>query len=200
MKRKDLVSSGRKARFNRAAILASLAIAAASVGSSQAFAAVVCASTPIAIPADINGIYVNFVTGATATSGGGAAGWDFSAYASSGALRFYSSSSAANTTRYVGTGAAVDLLAAGTMIDATSSLASAGVNQPGAFQAGVTNGYVGVAFTNESTAATNYGWASVTTTGPNGFPATINQYCYENSGTGIMAGTTPVSLQSYSID
>ncbi len=201
MKKCNKQAGNQKSRFARSAVLASLAMAAATVGSSQAFAAVLCSSTPISIPADINGVYVNFVTGATGTSGSGTAGWDFSAYAASGPiLRFFSSSGAANTTQYVGTGTTVDLLAAGTMIDASSVLATAGVVQPGAFQAGVTNGYVGVKFRNEGTAVSNYGWASVTTTGPNGFPATITGYCYQNDGTGIMAGTTPVSLQSYSVD
>ena len=115
-------------------------------------------------------------------------------------MRFYSSAGAANTTQYVGTGTTISLLAAGTMIDASSALSPAGVVLPGAFQAGVTNGYVGVKFRNEGTAASNYGWATVTTTGPNGFPATLTGFCYQNDGTGIMAGTTPVSLQSYSID
>ena len=80
-----------------------------------------------AIPADINGVYVNFVTGASGTSGAGTAGWDFSAYASGGTLRFYSSAGAANTTQYVGTGTTISLLAAGTMIDASSALSPAGV-------------------------------------------------------------------------
>lgn len=187
-----------KLRFSRGAVLASLAVAAMTVGSTQAFAAIVCSSTPISIPADINGVYVNFVTGVNGPSS--VPGWDLNTYASGGALRFFSSGSASNTTRYVGTGTIIDLLAAGTMIDASSILSPTGVLQPGAFQAGVTNGYVGVAFNNEGTATTNYGWASLTTTGPNGFPATINEYCYQDDGTGIMAGTTPVSLQSYSID
>ena len=193
-------ASAGKLRFSRGAALASLAVAAMTMGSSQAFAAIVCSSTPISIPADINGIYVNFVTGASGTSSGSATGWDFSAYATSSTLRFFSSANANNTTRYVATGSTADLLAAGTMIDASSVLAPTGTVQPGAFQAGVTNGYLGVAFNNEGTSTTNYGWASVTTTGPNGFPATLNGYCYQDDGTGIMAGTTPVSLQSYSID
>lgn len=200
MKQKDLAFSTNKTRFNRAAILASLAIAAATVGSSQASAAIICSSDPISIPANINGIYVNFVTGASGTSGPSTAGWDFSAYASSSTLRFFSSSAAANMTRYVGTAGTADLLGAGTMIDASSILSPTGTVLPGAFQAGVTNGYLGVAFNNEVTSTTNYGWASVTTTGPSGFPATLDGYCYQNDGTGIMAGTTPVSLQSYSVD
>lgn len=191
-----------KIGLSRSAVVASLVLAAATVGSSLANAALVCSTfpTPVPIPADINGVYLNFVTGATGTSGPATPGWDFSAYASSATLRFFSSAGTNNTTQYVGTGTTIDLLAAGTIISAASTLAPTGIVQPGAFQAGVTNGYVGVAFRNEGTAATNYGWASVTTTGPNGFPASVTQYCYQNDGTAIMAGTTPVTLQAYSVD
>ncbi len=178
--------SARKLRFNRAAVLASMALAAMTIGSSHAYATVICSGAVIGIPADINGIYVNFLTQSASSSA--LPGWDFNAYATSGALNFYSSNSAGNTTRYVGTGTTVDMLVAGTMINSGSSLSNAGVAPGGAFRAGVTNAYMGVVFTNESTATTNYGWASLTTTGPTGFPAMINQYCYENNGGGIMAG------------
>lgn len=190
-----------KSRFTRNTVIASLAMAAVTVASSQAFAAVICASPALNVPNTTAGIYVNFVTGASGVTSTGTPGWDFNPYGSSNTLRFFSSTGAANTTRYVGTGTTADLLASGTMIDATSVLATAGVNPPAAgFLAGVTNGYVGVAFKNEVTTITNFGWASLTTTGPQGLPATVTQYCFQNDGTGIMAGTTPVSLQSYSVD
>lgn len=66
--------------------------------------------------------------------------------------------------------------------------------------AGVTNAnYLGFRFTEGGN--TYYGWISLTTTGPNGFPATLNSYCYENTpNTQITAGTTPVSLQQFSVD
>lgn len=179
----------RNGRFNRAAVLASLAIAAVTAASPQAFAAVICSAAPFRpIPANIDGIYVNFVTGSAGSSA--VAGWDFNAYASGSAnvLRFFSSGSASNTTRYVGMGTTVYLLASGTMVDASSPIATTGTFPAVAFLAGVSNGYVGVAFKNEGTSTTNYGWVSLTTTGPNGFPATINQYCFSNNGTAIMAG------------
>ena len=178
----------RKLRFNRGAALASLALAAITVGSSPAFAVVVCSGAPFGIPANINGLYVNFVTQTTSPFSGSVGGWDLNAYASSGLLRFFSSTTTSNTTLYVGTGTTIDVLPVGTMIDVSSTLSPPGVQQPGAFQAGVTNGYIGVAFNNEGTATTNYGWVSLTTTGPNGFPAMVNQYCYQNDGTGIVAG------------
>lgn len=183
-----------KWRFNRRAAVASLAMAAITLGSSQAFASVICSSAPIEIENSINGIYLNFVTGGSSVTAS-IAGWDFNAYASNGtvaSMNFFSSMATTNTTRYLGTGATVDVLAGGTMIDATSHLIPAGISPGGAFQAGVTNGYLGVAFRNEGAAMTNYGWALLTTTGPNGFPATINQYCYQNDGSGIMAGSEKI--------
>ncbi|MEO7433847.1 MAG: hypothetical protein ABIR62_17910 [Dokdonella sp.] len=177
-----------KMRFNRDSVLASLAAASMTFCSAQAFGTEICSLAPVGIPATIDGLYLNFVTGASNTTGS-VAGWDFNVFASGLAtLNFFSSNSTLNTTRYVGAGATVDVLAAGTIIDATSILSSAGVSPGGAFGAGVTHGYVGVAFTNEAAAITNYGWVSLTTTGPNGFPATINQFCYQNDGSGIFAG------------
>ena len=50
----------------------------------------------------------------------------------------------------------------------------------------------------------NYGWMEFTTsTGTStslGFPATLTRYCYQNDGSAIVAGTTPVALQTFSID
>ena len=164
----------RKLRFNRGAALASLALAAITVGSSPAFAAVVCSGAPFGIPATINGLYVNFLNQTTSPNSGFVNGWDFNAYASTGILRFFSSTTASNTTRYVGTGTTIDVLPVGTMIDVSSTLSPPGVQQPGAFQAGVTNGYIGVAFNNEGTATMNYDWVSLTTAAPTGFPITVN--------------------------
>ena len=177
----------RKLRFNRRVALASLTVAAMTVGSSQALASIVCSMAPIGVPASIDGLYLNFVTG-VASIMGSTAGWDFNAYASGGQLNFFSSNSTNNTTRYVGIATTVDVLGGSTMIDATSPLSTAGVAPGGIFRGGVSNGFIGVVFKNESTAVTNYGWVSLTTAGPNGFPATINQYCYQNNGTGIPAG------------
>lgn len=116
-----------KLPFNRSVVLASLAIATATLGSPQAFAALVCSSAAIIVPASVDGIYVNFVTGATGPMGATTVGWDFNAYASSGALNFFSSNAASNATRYVGSGTTVNVLTVGTVIDATSTFGSAGI-------------------------------------------------------------------------
>jgi hypothetical protein len=41
------------------------------------------------------------------------------------------------------------------------------------------------------TNATNFGWVHLNTTGTTGFPATIVDYAYEDSGASIMAGQMP---------
>ena len=43
-------------------------------------------------------------------------------------------------------------------------------------------------------------YAQASTGASGGFPATINQFCYDNTGATITAGTTPVSLQTFSVD
>ena len=53
-----LVSTG-KSRFARKAVLASLAVAAVTVASPQAFAAVICSSPALNVPVSTTGIYVN---------------------------------------------------------------------------------------------------------------------------------------------
>lgn len=52
---------------------------------------------------------------------------------------------------------------------------------------------------NESTSSINYAWLQMNTGASGGFPATINQICHENTGVAITAGTTPVSLQTFSV-
>jgi hypothetical protein len=50
---------------------------------------------------------------------------------------------------------------------------------------GGADGYVGIAFYNESTGAVNYGYLHLTTTGPLGFPAQAVEWAYDNSGAAI---------------
>ena len=48
-----------------------------------------------------------------------------------------------------------------------------------------TDGYLGVAFQNENTGVLNYGYIHMTTSGPDGFPAHVFEYGYDNSGAAI---------------
>ena len=172
--------------------------------SGSAMAAIVCGPTAnLSIPNTFNGVYLNFVTGANATTTAGAPGWDFGPWGSGNTLAFFfpstpaaSSGAVASTT----TGPYL-ILAAGTPISSASTFAAVTATTATApLAAGVTGALVGFRFFNESTSVINYGWAEFNTTAPLGFPATIVQYCYQNDGTAIPAGTTPVSLQSYSVD
>lgn len=66
----------------------------------------------------------------------------------------------------------------------------------------------GLRFVNESIAGstTNYAWMNFHTTGAPaaisgaGFPFRFAEWCWDDSGAAIPAGTTPVSLQSFSVD
>jgi len=184
---------------SRAGLIAAVLAASSAMTGGSAMAAIICnaGTVPIAVPATTAGVYLNLVTGATGTSGSGTAGWDVNIWASSGNIRFYST--AASGSSYVGTGTVVDVLAAGTMIDASSTFNATGTSTSPGFQAGVTDGYFGVRFLDQAS-ATRYGWVRLTTTGTTGFPANMTAYCYQDDGTGIQAGTTPVSLQNFSVD
>ena len=47
------------------------------------------------------------------------------------------------------------------------------------------DGYIGIAFYNESTGAVNFGYLHVTTASPSGFPATVHEWAYDSSGAAI---------------
>ena len=53
--------------------------------SGSALGAIVCASPNLPLPQNLDGFYINLVTGATGTSGSLTPGWDFNPYASNGA-------------------------------------------------------------------------------------------------------------------
>lgn len=194
----------KKFRYGKISALAAFAIASATLTSTGAFAAVVCGPSAVPVPNNIDGVYFNIVTGAGGTTGGGVAGWDINLYLTGSALYFFWPSAPAASFGGLATGTVYQSLTAGAVIDATGtySVASGGggaanyVN----WQVASTGKYLGVRFFNESTSAINYGWLQLDTGASGGFPATINSYCYDNTGAGITAGTTPVSLQSYSVD
>jgi len=190
----------KKFRVNRYTLAAALA-AGTTLGAPAAYAAVVCAAPSLAVPQNIDGVYINLVTGATGTTGTSTVGWDFNPYASSSSTLL--SFNAATGAGYVASGLLITPLSAGTPIDASSTFLTgiqSSATAMASYRAGVTNAnYLGFRFTEGGN--TYYGWISLTTTGPNGFPATLNSYCYENTpNTQITAGTTPVSLQQFSVD
>lgn len=47
----------------------------------------------------------------------------------------------------------------------------------------------------------HYGWVQIDTVGPNGSPATLRSWCYQDDGSAIEAGNTvPVTLQSFAVE
>jgi hypothetical protein len=179
-------------------------LALASVSS---MAAVVCGPTNnISVPANIDGVYLNLVSGATGTAGAGTTGWDINLYQTGtpAALFFFWPTTPANSFGGASTATVYDALSSGAVIGPASTfILNSGAGGPAPFvnwQATQTGKYLGVRFFNENTSTINFGWLQLNTTATSGFPATISQYCYQTDGTAITAGTTPVSLQSYSVE
>jgi len=77
-------------------------------------------------------------------------------------------------------------LFAGSIISSASTFAT--VSASTATLAFQTTGrhYLGFRFFNEATAAVNYGYMTIATTGPLGFPATITSWSFENTGGAIV--------------
>ena len=171
--------------------------AAALVGTaamtSNAHAVVVTFNTPISVPNTFAGVYINLLTGANAVSTAAVPGWDFGPWGSSSTLSFFFPATPANSSGAVAGSATGPYLSLplGSVISAASTFAVSASNlQTTAFQ---TTGsrFLGFRFFNESTAAINYGYLTMNTTGPLGFPATITSWSFENNGGSITVVPEP---------
>ncbi len=182
--------SAKKRLLSRAALL--INATALCLSAAPAMAAVVCSSPALSVPANLDGVYLNIVTGANGSTSSGVSGWDINLYQTTSALYFFWPTTPANSFGGVATGTVYDALTAGATVSAaqTYSVASGGggptnyVN----WQTTTTGRYLGVRFFNEATSAINYGYLQMDTGATNGYPATINQICYENTGAAIAAG------------
>lgn len=165
-------------------------------------ATVVCTTppSPISVPNSFAGIYINLITGATGSTGSGTTGWDWNPYNSGTGLSFFFNNSVI-TGGAVATASVYDVLGSGVLVSAASTYTnSTALAATANWRAGSTGQYVGIRFYNEGTATTNYGWIRFDTTGPTGFAATIQSWCYEDAGAGITTGSVPVELQSFSVE
>jgi hypothetical protein len=182
-------------RLKATALTALHAVALSAVGGvvSVASATVVTFSTPIPVPNNFDGIYLNLATGNFATSGGSSPGWDFNPYNSGTALSFFWNNTAPSVSGGVGVAptGAYSVLSEGDSISAASSFSNgtAAANTLGFQPAGTR--YLGFRFYNEATASINYGFMSLTSAGSNGFPLTIQGWSYENSGGAITIPAVP---------
>ena len=141
------------------------------------------------IPNNFDGLYINFVTGATGTSSSAVPGANFNPYNGGTGLQFFwnggvNGGLSLDATTYATLAFGTPITSANTYLNTTSATATA------AWQAG-SSLYLGVRLTNSVTSATNFGWVHLNTTGTTGFPATIVDYAYENSGGSITAGQVP---------
>ncbi|HEV8240849.1 MAG TPA: hypothetical protein VGS57_15900 [Thermoanaerobaculia bacterium] len=186
-----------------AAVAVSLfALASAAKGTVQ------CHPSPaIPVPATTAGVYVNLVTGVNATTPAGAPNWDFNPWGSS-SINFWLNNSADPAGNPDGNvaasaGGTLLVLSSGATIDATSfySTETPNATAMAPWRTTQTGKYLGVRFYNETTASTNYGWIQIDTVSPTtGLPATIQSWCYQDDGTGITAGTSPVELETFTVE
>lgn len=176
-----------KSRLDRHFVACSAAAAAATVAAlpqQSAEAAIVYSGVVnLAIPGNIDGIYLNVQTGLTGSSGAGTAGWDINPYF--GGNTFFAAAPGYGT---VANGTNVAVLAAGTMIDGTN--ATALVTNGSLYPTVAPGGFYGFRF-QDGAAAVRYGWAEIIRGSTTTTAGTIVRYAYEDSGAGIAAGAVP---------
>jgi hypothetical protein len=132
---------------------------------------------------DFTGLYINWLTGDWCTSSGGpcnfAGGYDFNPYNTT--LTFFWPGDNSGTC-VASDSTSCDVLASGASIGPGSTFATGGAAN---YVGGNSTGFLGFSFVNANTLAVNYGYAKFTTTGPSGFPATLVEYWYDNTGAAI---------------
>ena len=171
------------------------ALAGTAAMTNDAHAVVINFTTPIAVPNTFAGVYINLLTGANAPTTAAVPGWDFGPWGSGNTLTFFFNGTPANSSGGVA-GATVGPflnLPLGSVISAASTFSASASNlQTAAFQSTGTS-RLGFRFFNEATSAINYGYLTMQTTGPLGFPATVTGWSFENNGGAITVVPEPAS-------
>lgn len=169
------------------------AMAGTAAVTTDAHAVVVTFSTPIAVPNTFAGVYINLLTGANGITPAAVPGWDFGPWGSANTLSFFFAGTPASSNGGVATtttGPYLDLAPGSVISSASTFSATTATLATAAFQATGTH-TMGFRFFNESTSAINYGYLTIQTTGPLGFPATITGWSFENSGAAITVVPEP---------
>ncbi len=139
----------------------------------------------INVPSNIDGIYLNLVTGQSGTAG--FAGYDVNPYNNNAGLAFFAPGGSQGTLSATATSGSTTI-----RLNMGDSIGPAGAYNNGQSVASAFYGggqaYVGVRFTNEATGLLTYGWLLMNTSSGNGFPATIVSWGYQTDGTAITAG------------
>lgn len=144
----------------------------------------------LSVPNNNDGVYINFVTGQTGSTGSLVPGWDFNPFNDTTGLAFYGEATPQGILAgALGNNAPALRLNAGDPIDSSglyNQFFTSAVN----FRSGGL-GYLGIRLLNESTGTLDYGWALLNTTQGDGYPATIVSYAFEDTGQSIAAGAVP---------
>jgi len=131
----------------------------------------------LAVPQTTTGLYFNWLDQSSCTSGCDASIYTFNPYGS-GNLTFFWSVAPGSACAETGTSCAI--LGSGATVGPASTWGSGNSTL---YLAGNTTGYLGFEFDNGGT--TNYGYALFTTTAGTGYPATLVEYWYDNTGAAI---------------
>jgi MYXO-CTERM domain-containing protein len=196
VERKELIMNLAK-RLDKHFAVVAVAAAAASIGLGEKTDAAIVYSGPvnIVIPGNLDGLYMNIVTGQTGSSGGAVAGWDINPYsAGTPANTWFNlwSPSAPTGGVYMNVGGNYNL-AFGADIGAASTFANpASTNIAIQMNLNSSNNLIGFRFRHEGNSnLTHYGWFRVEFGADAGTRAIV-EYAYEDvAGASIGAGVIP---------
>ena len=113
----------------------------------------------LVIPASMNGLYLNFVSGANGTTPASAPGWDINLYGAP-SLLWASPATPAGGTFVLGTGGIAANLAPGASVGATSTFGLPNGTQS-QWVLNSANNFFGFRFTNEPGGTLHYGWGQI---------------------------------------
>ena len=158
----------------------------------------------LAVPQNPDGVYLDLTTGATGASAAAVPGFDINMYGTTTLTWYFGADVDPNNGgAYTGpTGTPANkflLLQAGATVGPAnlfSGASSGGAGYNSLFLAPGATGYLGMRFTNDNTGAINYGYIhfkNTATTGATGYPATIIDYAYENTGLAITIVPEPTT-------
>jgi hypothetical protein len=148
----------------------------------------------IPVPADSDGVDINFLTGATGTAS--FTGWDLNAYLTNSVFTFFWPSGGGGVDTASGANVYASLTAGSVISAASPFTANSGGGGAGStinFQS-TGQHILGFRFLNEATSVVDYGYAVFNNTGPSGFPATLVSYSYENNGGAITVVPEPTTF------
>jgi len=181
-----------KSRLGRHfAVVAAAAAAAGGIATSASASIIYSGPVNIAIPNNIDGVYMNVVTGATGTSGGSVPGWDINPYSAT-AGNFNLWGPTVNTWYAI---AGQYNLAEGTLIEGPASSffrPGGGTNLAPQMNLNSADNLLGFRFVNEANGnQVHFGWIRLQFGATAGERAIVEYAYSEVAGVGILAGAIP---------